>query len=308
MTADSICPADETERDDTLIRIAVDSTCDMPAAFAREHGVVTLPLHVLAEGKEYLDRVTISTEEVYDLMRREIMPSTAQVNPAEAYEALLPLVEGGEDVVVLSFSAKLSSTCQAITMAAQGLEEEFPGRRVVVLDSKSGSLGIGLIAMAAVKAVKEGCALEEVLRRCRFLIDHVEHIFVITNLDWMIRGGRVSRTMGFTANLFHIKPVLQMREGEMEVIHKIRGEKKSMEKLADLTAQRIKNCPRQLVGIAHANDLPAAQAMERLLSERLPEATFVIEEIGAVLGVHLGIGGVGVLFFNQLEDPEQPPV
>lgn len=285
-----------------MIRIAVDSTCDMPAAFAAEHGVVTLPLHVLAEGAEYLDRVTISTAEVYDLMRRGIMPSTAQVNPAEAYEGLLPLVEGGEDVIVLPFSSKMSSTCQAITMAAQELEEEFPGRRVVVLDSKSGSLGIGLIAMAAVKAVEEGCTLEEVANRCRFLIGQVEHIFVITNLDWMIRGGRISRTMGFTANLFHIKPILQVREGEMEVIHKIRGEKKSMETVADLTAQRIKQCPRQLVGIAHANDLPAAQAMKALLAERLPEATFIIEEIGAVLGVHLGIGGVGVLFFRQLEE------
>lgn len=285
-----------------MIRIVVDSTCDMPAAFIKAHGVVTLPLHVMAEGQEYLDRVTIRTEEVYALMRRDVMPTTAQVNPAEAYRSLRPLVEQGDDVLCLPFSAKMSSTCQAIAMAGQELEEEFPGRQIEVLDSRSGSLGIGLIAMEAVKAAEAGGDMEQVLRRCRFLIAHVEHLFVITNLDWMIRGGRISRTMGFTANLLHIKPVLQVRDGEMEVIHKVRGEKKSLEKVADLTAQRMQKCPRQLVGIAHASDLPAAQAMQALLEARLPDCTFVIEEIGAVLGVHLGIGGVGVLFFNQLEE------
>ncbi len=291
-----------------MIRIVVDSTCDMPAAFMEEHNVVTLPLHVMAQGREYLDRVTIDTEEVYALMRRDVMPTTAQVNPAEAYQGLRPLVEQGDDVLCLPFSAKMSSTCQAITMAGRELEEEFPGRRVVVLDSRSGSLGIGLIAMEAVRAAEAGCSMDRVARRCRFLIEHVEHLFVITNLDWMIRGGRISRTMGFTANLLHIKPILQVREGEMEVIHKVRGEKKSLERVADLTAQRISNCPRQLVGIAHASDLAAAQAMRALLEKRLPDCTFVIEEIGAVLGVHLGIGGVGVLFFNQLEETSQQPV
>lgn len=283
-----------------MIRIVVDSTCDLPAGYAAAHNITVLPLHVTAEGKEYRDKEDITTREVYDMMRRGVMPSTSQVSLTETYSTLEALVRGGDDLLCLMFSSKMSGTCNAVWQVGRELEESHPGRRVRVLDSRGGSFATGLVTMEAARGAEGGMELEELVKRCEFLISQVEHVFVITDLNWMIRGGRISRTMGFTANLLNIKPVLDVKDGEMEVIRKVRGTRQSMEAVADLVAERAKNCPRQTIGLTHADDPEAAEAMRLLLRARLPECDFLVEEIGAVLGVHLGIGGVGTFFFRDM--------
>lgn len=283
-----------------MTRIIVDSTCDLPGELIREYGIEVLPLHVLVEDKEYLDGVTITTGQVYELMRRGCMPRTSQVGVADTYERLSALCARGEDLLCLAFSAKMSGTCGVIWQVMEELKEEYPDRALCTLDAKGGSFATGLIALEAAKLAARGASFETVTERCRFLIGHVEHVFVITDLLWMIRGGRITKTLGYTANLLGIKPVLDVQDGEMEVIQKVRGRRRSMERVADIVAERARNCPCQTIGITHADDLQAAEEMRELLRQRLPDCHYLIEEIGAVLGVHLGIGGVGVFFFNQM--------
>ncbi|MEA4920549.1 MAG: DegV family protein [Clostridiaceae bacterium] len=277
----------------------MDSTCDLPSAFAKEHGIVMLPLHIRVGETDYLDRVTITTGEVYDYMRQNVMPITSQVGIVDTYDTLKALVENGDDLLCLAFSSKMSGTCELIRGVMDELRALYPARRLLTLDSKGGSFATGLIAMEAAMAARAGAAFDELEKRCRFLIEHVEHVFVISNLNWMVRGGRISKTMGYTANVLDIKPVLDVKEGEMEVIAKVRGRLHSMKKVADIVAQRVSKVPRQVIGITHASDIKSAENMRELLHERLPECEFLIEEIGATLGVHLGIGGVGVFAFNE---------
>lgn len=283
-----------------MIRIIVDSTCDIPQELIDQYGIEVLPLHVLVDGKEYLDGVTITTGEVYDLMRKGCMPQTAQVSVSDTYDRLSALCARGEDLLCLAFSSKMSGTCGVIWQVMEELKEKYPGRSLCTLDSKGGSFATGLIALEAAKGAAAGMAFDALVERCQFLIAHVEHVFVISDLLWMIRGGRISKTLGYTASLLGIKPVLDVDDGEMEVIQKVRGRKQSMVRVADIVAQRAQGCPRQTIGITHADDLQAAEEMEALLRQRLPDCQYLITEIGAVLGVHLGIGGVGVFFFNEM--------
>ena len=131
------------------------------------------------------------------------------------------------------------------------------------------------------------------------MVANIEHVFVITDLDWMIRGGRISKTLGYTASILGIKPVLDVDDGEMEVIYKVRGIKRAMEKVADIVAERARDYADQIIGITHADDIAAAEKMKALIKARLPQCSFLTEEIGAVLGVHIGIGGVGVFFLRK---------
>lgn len=283
-----------------MTRIIVDSTCDIPKSVVQQYGIEVLPLHVLVNDKEYIDGVTITTHEVYDLMRNGVMPKTSQVSIVDTYDRLAELAAQGEDLLYLAFSSKMSGTCGLVWKIMDELKERFPDRSLCTLDSKGGSFATGLIAIEAAKEAARGTPFDALVNRCRFLIDHVEHVFVISDLTWMIRGGRISKTLGYTANLLNIKPVLDVDDGEMEVIQKVRGRRKSLERVADITVQRAKNCPEQTIGITHADDIQAAEEMRALLLQRLPKCRYLIEEIGAVLGVHLGIGGVGVFFFNQM--------
>lgn len=283
-----------------MTKLIVDSTCDLPAGYAAQQGITVLPLHIVVNGEEYLDGVDITTDEIYDWMRRGIMPATSQVGIADTVSTLEKLAADGSDLLYLAFSSKMSGTFALVRGILQEMESRYPGQTFCAVDSLGGSFATGLIAMQAAQMVQQGQPCRAIEARCLFLAQHVEHVFVITDLNWMVRGGRISRTMGYTANLFGIKPVLDVRDGEMEVICRARGHRGSLCRVADLTAQRAAACPCQLIGITHADDPAAAQEMQQLLAQRLPECRFAVTEIGAVLGVHIGIGGVGVFFFRDM--------
>lgn len=284
-----------------MTRIVIDSTTDIPADFVRKHHMAVLPLHIMIDDVEYIDGVTITTEEVYEKMMSGAMPKTSQVSIPDTKATLLEIARQGEDIVYLAFSSKMSGTYEVVSALMDSMAADFPNQKFASLDSRGGSLATGLVAMEAVRMAESETPFDDLVKQCQFLIEHVEHIFVITDLTWLIRGGRISKTLGYTASLLNIKPVLEVNDGEIEVIHKVRGRAKSMRKVADIAAERARNCMRQTIGIAHADDIQAALDMKELLQQRLPDCKYVIEEIGAVLGVHIGIGGVGVLFFNQMD-------
>lgn len=283
-----------------MIRIIVDSTCDMLQKYAETHHIIVLPLHVLVEGKEYLDGVEISVDEIYAFMRQGVMPRTSQIGIEETYQVLDQQLAEGNDLFYLAFSSKMSGTYALVNQIMTELKSKYPENKMIALDGKGGSFATGLIAMHATEMAENGASIEQITKECRFLIQHVEHVFVISDLKWMVRGGRISRTMGYTADFLDIKPVLDVKDGEMEVIRKVHGTKSSLRCVADLVVQRPGENKKQLIGITHADDFQKAEQMRALLQERLPECSFVITEIGAVLSVHIGIGGVGVFFFNPL--------
>ena len=282
-----------------MIRIVTDSTTDIPQNIADEYGVDILPLHVIIEGKEYLDRIEISTDEVYAYMRRNIVPKTAQVSYHDTEAALRKRLGAGEDLIYIGFSAKMSGTFHLVHTVLNELREEFPDRRIAAIDSRGGSLATGIITMRAAEEAMNRMEFDPLTAVIQDMIANIEHVFVITDLNWMIRGGRISKTLGYTANLLGIKPVLDVDDGEMEVIHKIRGTKHAMEKVADIVAERAREYPNQRIGITHADDIDAAEKMKALIKTRLPECSFLTMEIGPVLGVHIGIGGVGVFFLRK---------
>lgn len=282
-----------------MIRIVIDSTTDIPQSFVEKYGIVVLPLFVIVEGREYRDRLDISTDEIYACMRRNVVPKTAQVSYPDTEATLRKCLEAGEDLVYIGFSAKMSGTFATVAGIMNELRREFPGRRIAAIDSRGGSLATGIIAMRAAEASLQGVDFNRLASRVRDMTENIEHVFVITDLNWMIRGGRISKTLGYTANLLGIKPVLDVNDGEMEVIHKIRGTRRAMAKVADIVAERAREYPNQVIGITHADDIHAAENMKALIKARLPECSFLTEEIGAVLGVHIGIGGVGVFFLRK---------
>lgn len=282
-----------------MIRIITDSTTDIPREIAQDYGIDILPLYVVIEDREYLDRIEISTQEVYSYMRRGVVPKTAQVNYAETQETLRKRLLAGDDLIYIGFSAKMSGTFHLVSLILNNLQKEFPNRRVASIDSRGGSLATGIIAMRAAESARNLEDFDQLSARIQTMVTNIEHVFVITDLVWLIRGGRISRTAGYTANLLGIKPVLDVNDGEIEVIHKIRGTKHAMAKVADIVAERASEYPEQMIGITHADDPSAAEQMKQLIRSRLPGCSFLTMEIGPVLGVHIGIGGVGVFFLRK---------
>ena len=282
------------------IRIIVDSTTDIIEEYVEKYNIEILPLYVVIDDKEYKDKISITTEEVYQQMRQDKLPKTSQVNIGDSYETIERICKDGDDAIYIGFSGRMSGTYQLINNIMEEMSEKYPERKLEAIDSRGGSYATGLITIQAVKMAAEGMDFDAICHRCQFLIKHVEHVFMIDDLTWMVKGGRISKTLGFISNTLNIKPILDVDDGEMEVIQKMKGKRNAMKRVADIVKERAINCQKQIIGITHADDIESAKEMVELLKERLPDCVYEITQIGAVLGVHIGIGGVGVFFFNQM--------
>lgn len=282
-----------------MTKIIMDSTSDLPDNIIEKYNIDILPLRVYIDNKEYLDKVTITVDQVYDLMRNGICPKTSLPNPKEIYDLFKKYASKGKDFIYYSFSSKLSSTYQTSCLIIQELKEEYPNVKMEVIDTKAGSFASGLIALQGAKLAESGASFEDVVKASRENSENIEHVFTIDDLSWLLKGGRINKSGAIIGNALNIKPILDVQEGKMVVIKKIRGRKRALNTVVDIVQQRIKDFPNQIIGITHADDIKAALAIKDMIAKKIGHSNVLMEKIGSVLGSHLGIGGVGVFFFNK---------
>ncbi|MEA5038939.1 MAG: DegV family protein [Clostridiaceae bacterium] len=281
------------------IRIVADSTCDIDPELIRNLNLEILPLAVTIDGRSYLDGEEIGIAEVYGYMRRGVVPKTSQIPYDRAHDLFQSLLDAGSDVIYISFSSELSGCYAMGSMIAEELAKQYPDRKIAVLDSRGGSGATGLIVLQALNLADTGLPFEEVLSELRFMIEHVEHVFSVGDLEWLAKGGRIPRAVGYIGSKLGFHPLLDVEGGRMVVIRMIRGKLNALQTVADEVIRRAGKFPAQLISICHADDLPAAKKLAALVKEGLPGCSITLCHIGGVLGVHLGLKGIGAFFFNQ---------
>ncbi|GFN34728.1 DegV family protein [Tepidimicrobium xylanilyticum] len=286
-----------------MIKIIMDSTSDLPDNMIKKYNIDILPLRVLLKEKEHLDKVTISVEEVYEAMRKGISPKTSMPNPKNAYDLFKKYASKGINFIYFSFSSKLSSTYENCYMIIEKLKKEYPEVKMEIIDTKAGSFASGLITLQGAIFAKLGKKFEDIIEYSKENVKHIEHIFTIDDLSWLLKGGRISKSSAIIGRALNIKPILDLQDGRIVVIKKVRGRKRALNTIADLVQNRIKDFPDQIIGIAHADDLSSALELKDMLIERIGHnCNILIEKIGSVLASHIGIGGVGVFFFSKKPD------
>lgn len=286
-----------------MLKLLIDSTCDLPDELIEKYDLKILPLRVSIEDNEYLDKETIQVEEVYSAMRKGVVPKTSQPNPKDIYDAFSEFCLKGQDFIYLSFSSALSGTCQLAESILEELKEKYPKRNMKVIDTKSGSTAIGLIVLYILKLLEKGeQSFDFVVKKVQDLINSIEHVFTITDLNWLIKGGRIGKAQGAIGSILNIKPILQVNNGIMEVVKKVRGRKKALSTLVDILGEKTRNCKDQIIGVSHADDLETAEELISMIKKKLGFKDFIVNKIGSVLGSHLGIGGVGIFFFSEVDE------
>lgn len=281
-----------------MAKIIMDSTTDLPEGLVDEYGIEILPLRVNIDSKEYLDKKTITVEEVYRAMKRGIRPVTSLPNPIDMYKMLSSYAKNGKDFIFYSFSSRMSSTYETVYLAIEELKEKYPGVRMEIIDSKGGSMATGLIVLQATKLLEAGFHFDDVVRISKENVENIEHVFTIDDLNWLNEGGRISKGEALFGTVLNIKPILDVEDGEICVIDKVRGRKKSLRKVVDIMKERIGGFQDQIIGITHADDEEVAYELKSMISEELGHEDILVDKIGSVLGTHLGIGGVGMYFLN----------
>lgn len=277
------------------VKIVVDSTADLAADIQENLCIVPLTVHFRDE--EYIDGVTITHQSFYEkLIETDVLPSTSQATPAAFEEVFRRITENGDDAVVITVSSTLSGTYQSAVIAAQ----EYPGR-IFVVDSRSAAIGSGILAELALHYTRENLSAAEIAAQIEHERDNVCVIAMLDTLEYLKKGGRISKTAAFAGGLLSIKPVVAIKDGEIVMLGKARGSKQGN----NLLVKEIQNAggidfsKPILLGYTGLSDV--------LLQKYITDSRNLWEcgteslrstIIGSVIGTHAGPGAIAAAFFK----------
>jgi len=279
--------------------IITDSTTDLPQALVDKLNIKVIPLKYTINDITYenhLDYRNQDINEFYDLIKKGNPTSTSQLVPKDYDEVLIPILEKGKDVLILSFSSKLSGTYNSGVLAVNDLKEKYPNQKITIIDTKSASLGEGLLVYLTANKVLEGASFDEVVNFVNETIPKVAHWFTVDDITHLKRSGRISGLSSFVAKTLSIKPIMHTDDtGSLiprrKVISRKRAIKALFEKMVETALEDQKD-----VFIGHGDDLAAAETLKSYVLEKYPDVNIIINNIGPVIGSHTG-QGVLALFF-----------
>ncbi|MEA1959877.1 MAG: DegV family protein [Bacillota bacterium] len=280
------------------IRIYADNACDLDTAAIEENKIRLFHMPVTVKDRTYRDRLTISPTEFYKLLEDpDVIPTTAQVTPVEFQTEFEKVMHETEDeIIYIAFSSGLSGTYQSACIAREAVNLD----RITVIDSKSASVGYGLTVLRAAKAVSGGKSKDEVIADIEDNIKRIQHIFIVGNFDMLKRGGRVNPAAAVLGNLLNIKLLLHFVDGQIVPLEKAHGLKKAKKRMREIMLERgSADLSEQVIGINHSNDLSGALEIKELIEHEFGCTQFVISEIGAAIGSHVGAGTYSVFFLTD---------
>ena len=276
------------------VKIIIDSTSDVTAELKEKLTVVPLTVHFGDE--EYIDGVTITHKQFYEkLIETDTLPTTSQATPAD-FEKEFEKLKEGESAVVITLSSKLSGTFQSATIAAEDYDN------VYVVDSASATIGGGILAQYALSLSEAGMSAKEIAAKLEVQKKRICIIAMVDTLEYLKRGGRVSKAVAFAGGVLNIKPVLSVIDGEIEMLGKARGSKQGNNLLVSEIQKSggVDFDMPVLLGYTGLSDITLQKYVEdsrELWQESKTKLNHTV--IGSVIGTHAGPGAIAAAFFKK---------
>ena len=282
-----------------MVRIMTDNAANLPPELREQYNIREICLTYTVDGRLVDGSAPFDGHDFYEALRRGAEVKTSMISPAAAREAIEPALAAGDDVLFLGISGGVSGTCWGVGLVAQELAAEYPGRRVQVLDTRGASLGEGLVVLEVAQLAQQGADMDAIMARAETLCGKMRQHFMVDDLKFLRKGGRLSGAAALAGTLLQIKPILQGDEnGKIVVRTKERGRKKAMDTLIALYNELVedKSAP---VGISHA----AAPAEALHLTTRLRQSGCTGPILSVchepVTGAHVGPGMLAVYFYSE---------
>ncbi|WP_326974518.1 DegV family protein [Caproicibacter sp. BJN0012] len=280
--------------------ILTDSSCDLPAKAAGELEISVVPLSVLIDGKSYsnyLDGREIGFEEYYALLRSGKSAVTSSVNVSQFLTIMEEMLLRGKNILYLGFSSALSGTYDAASLAAKELALKYPERKIRTIDTLSASLGQGLLVYLAARQAEAGKTMDEVADFVVKTRSHLCQWFTVDDLDFLHRGGRVSKATAVVGGALGIRPILHVDNGgRLTKAGVARGRKASIQALVEKMKASVSDPQDQTVFISHGDCIGDAESLARMIRDEVGVKTIFINYIGPVNGAHSGPGTLCLFF------------
>jgi DegV family protein with EDD domain len=275
------------------IKIITDSTADLSKEIYEKYDIDILPLLINFGEESYLDGVEINPDKVFERIEKDdILPTTAQVTPNRFIEAYKKYLNEGYKIISIHMSSVMSGTYQSACIAKEALES----KDIAVIDSENVTAALGILVIKAAKLRDKGYDIEQMEEELNNIKEKIKVSIYFDSLEYLVRGGRISKTVGIVGGILRIKLILEIKDGLMYVKDKIRGNKKSIKKIiSDLeNANLDDDVPVILIDV---NNIEIKEALRDYMKSN--EVNFVECPVGSTVSIHSGPGCCGLVFLNK---------
>lgn len=282
--------------------VITDCCCDLPYDYICKNKIEMLSLSLIIEGDTQKDHLaeTQGYTEFYNKMRQGMVPTTSQINSYEYENKFMEHLNKNKKVLYIGFSSGLSGSINSALSAKKLILEKYPEAPLFIIDSKCASMGQGLLVYYGIEQIKKGLSIEEVVKNLEELKLKIQHWFTVSDLNYLFKGGRVSRSAMTIGTLLQIKPILTVdKEGKLVPVEKVKGRKKSIRCLLDKVHQYIEQGEKKIVFISHADALEEAEALKEKILQIEGVQEVMVNNIGATIGSHAGPGTLAVFFLGD---------
>jgi len=269
-------------------KIVTDSTADLPPTLSEELGITVVPVYLRFGEEVYRDRIDISEDEFYQrLLHDPIHPNTTQPSPQDFANVYQKLSEEADGIISIHVSSKLSGTCNAALQGKKLLEKACP---IEVIDSKTLTMSLGLLVMAAVNIASSGKKLQQVVEEVKQVIPSIHLIGLLDTLKYLALGGRIGKAKALLGSVLSVKPLLTVQDGELVPVGQVRTRSKGIDKLVDFVRSMTSI---QDLAVIYSTTYDEAQALKERIGSIFAKEKVMVARLGPALGVH---GGPGILF------------
>jgi DegV family protein with EDD domain len=279
------------------IAIVTDSTSDIPKDLLKSNNITSIPLSVIFKDATYLDDgKEITIEDFYKKLKTaDGLPTTTQPTPKDFVETYTSLLKEYDSILSIHISSKMSGTINSAELAKQ----QMPDADIEIFDSELVHMPLGFLALEAAKMAKDGKSRDDIVAGLKALRTKLKVLFVPSTLEYLKKGGRIGKAKGLIASLLEIKPILTLNDGEVSQFKTTRRWNQAKIELVNSMETMITEPGKLIVSIGDSDAVEDAGEMEDRIKQRFSPKKIMRVKIGAVVGTHLGPGGIGITFYEE---------
>lgn len=284
-------------------KIVTDSATDLPKEIIEKYQLHVIPTPVTINGTDYFDGKTIMPKDFYRIQAEGAEIKTYHINQFMFRENFETYAKTGDEVLYLCFSTGIAGTFNAANLAKEELLEEYPDFQITIVDSKCASMGFGLGVIKLLRMQENGAPKELIVEAARYFFDNMEHIVTVDTLEYLYKGGRLSKTSAVLGGVLDLKPIIEVNDdGALVAIEKVRGRMKSLKRCVEIVGERGVGLENQEIGIVHGNDPEVCAKVKEMLEEKYHCKKIIESQVGCAIGAHTGPGIIGIVFLSASEE------
>jgi len=284
-------------------KIITDSASDSSKEMIEKYNLHVIPTPVVVDGEDYRDGESIFPDDFYKMQAEGREISTYHVSQYMFEEAFRPYAAAGDEVLYICFSTGIAGTFQAANLAKNEILEEYPDFKITIIDSKCASMGYGLVVYKLLKMQENGADKDLIIEAAQYFCDHMKHLVAVRTLDYLHKGGRISKTSAVVGTMIDIKPIIHVNEeGSLAVCEKVRGWNKAINRIVALGKEQGYDFTKQTIACLHGNDEESYDKLIGIIEKELQPKEILKGRIGCAIGAHTGPGIVAFVFEDAVDE------